>query len=408
MSDERMRQFRCDPNFFPYLQQVFERLPLDVLRNEIIDDGALQVLSLGANCYGRYLHLPEPAEYIIILNEAILNLPEMDIIHTIAHELAHKVAKGGRTGLREKEAENLLTDWGFDEESKAAQYALPIIEDDGYRIGWEWAAKQEDLSAFAAYYDAWNEGSLSSLQFTRLRELINSQGVLREDGCEEGLNLETDVFIRMLLDQERFDTAVIYGIMGALKTERHLEVEELKERKRMEGAEIRAKLEQEGVFAECDWCGAKIRYGNACLTIEENIEQIQWGAEVSNVNVIEADSLLTLCASCGNRLSIETVTDLLGNAPENLSTESDEIYTNCGRCGVPIHYGSTYMILSRMIQQANYEPEDDTVFVTVISAEVVRTFCRTCGALFDSEGFTEALKSCRPTKRPIEAGIAAA
>lgn len=130
----------------------------------------------------------------------------------------------------EKEAEDLLTEWGFDEESKAAQYALPIIEDDGYRIGWEWAAKQEDLSAFAAYYDAWNEGSLSSLQFTRLRELVDSQGVLREDGCEEGLNLETDVFIRMLLDQERFDTAVIYGIMGTLNTDfrttdnRHLNI----------------------------------------------------------------------------------------------------------------------------------------------------------------------------------------
>ncbi|MEA2625058.1 MAG: hypothetical protein QOD06_1103 [Candidatus Binatota bacterium] len=60
-------------------------------------------------------------------------------------------------------------------------------------------------------------------------------------------------------------------------------------------------------FASCDWCKKPIQYGNASVTVSRSIEQVNWNEEIvdAEVTVIQSESLLTLCAECGNRLDVE-------------------------------------------------------------------------------------------------------
>lgn len=67
------------------------------------------------------------------------------------------------------------------------------------------------------------------------------------------------------------------------------------------------------VFTNCDWCGKDIEYGNAVLTIDRNIQQMDSTDEYPEgiATVIESDSLLELCAQCGNKLDTETLKGIL-------------------------------------------------------------------------------------------------
>jgi hypothetical protein len=64
-------------------------------------------------------------------------------------------------------------------------------------------------------------------------------------------------------------------------------------------------------FATCDWCKKPIRYGNASVTVSRSIEQVSWNEEIEDaeMTVIQSESLLTLCAECGNRLDVDDLRD---------------------------------------------------------------------------------------------------
>ncbi len=69
----------------------------------------------------------------------------------------------------------------------------------------------------------------------------------------------------------------------------------------------------ENVHTTCNWCGKDIAYGNAQVTINRNIEQMDSTEEYpeGEVTVIQSDVLLELCAECGNKLDTETITKIL-------------------------------------------------------------------------------------------------
>ncbi len=71
--------------------------------------------------------------------------------------------------------------------------------------------------------------------------------------------------------------------------------------------------EDENVFTNCDWCGKDIFYGNACVSINRNIEQMDITEEYPDgeVTVIQSDTLLELCAECGNKFDTEIVANIL-------------------------------------------------------------------------------------------------
>ncbi len=70
---------------------------------------------------------------------------------------------------------------------------------------------------------------------------------------------------------------------------------------------------EEEICATCDWCGKDIAYGNAMVTINRNIEQMDSTDEDPEgiVTVIDSSSLLELCAQCGNKLDAEMLKGIL-------------------------------------------------------------------------------------------------
>jgi hypothetical protein len=67
------------------------------------------------------------------------------------------------------------------------------------------------------------------------------------------------------------------------------------------------------IYARCDWCDNPISYGNASVTINKNIEQMDRTDEHPDgiVTVIQSDEVTTLCGNCGNRLNIDALRNLL-------------------------------------------------------------------------------------------------
>jgi hypothetical protein len=71
-------------------------------------------------------------------------------------------------------------------------------------------------------------------------------------------------------------------------------------------------------YTTCDWCSKAIGYGNAAVTINKNIEQIDRTRDHPNgvVTVIQSDVILTLCGKCGNRLHTDPLRRLLSTLDE--------------------------------------------------------------------------------------------
>jgi hypothetical protein len=71
-----------------------------------------------------------------------------------------------------------------------------------------------------------------------------------------------------------------------------------------------------GEVERCDWCGGAICPGNAMITVNRHIEQIDVDEEHTEgiVTVIQADVVLTLCAGCGNGLNTDVIREMLMEA----------------------------------------------------------------------------------------------
>lgn len=66
-------------------------------------------------------------------------------------------------------------------------------------------------------------------------------------------------------------------------------------------------MSRDDVYAVCDRCGATIYYGNACVTINRNIEQPNLRPDgEAEITVIESTVLGTFCADCGNSVVYAT------------------------------------------------------------------------------------------------------
>ena len=113
--DHRILRFRwLDRAFYPYLNQILDRLP-DEVRERILADDTLQIIGDETliTTHGRCYQFDPNIRHLIFLNPVVLRMPEPAIIETIAHEFVHYVAGKGDIGLYEKEAGDLLKEWRF-------------------------------------------------------------------------------------------------------------------------------------------------------------------------------------------------------------------------------------------------------------------------------------------------------
>jgi hypothetical protein len=186
----RIQRFKlCDLRFHPYLRRVIERLPEDV-REIVLNDMSFQILTdddIFEALVLRY-EFGAPVRHLVYLNTKILREPDHQIIHTIAFEIAHYIAKKQGAPVWEKKLGNLLIEWGFGKEVEAVRYDEVISKSEGYKIGYDWAQKQ-DLDYlrqhFGLYFDQWNDdgmGSVSSNDLNRLNRKLETDPILEDIG----------------------------------------------------------------------------------------------------------------------------------------------------------------------------------------------------------------------------------
>ena len=163
--DNRINRFKlCDLRFFPHLKRVIERLPGNV-QEDVLDDKSFQILTdddaLNA-CVLRY-RFRDPVKTLVYLNTNVLKEPEHQLLHTIASEMAHYFLSKRKTGIRSSDIDDLLVQWGFEKEVEAVRLDRILCNSKGYKIGYEWAKKQNCdylMQHFGLYYDQWNDKGL--------------------------------------------------------------------------------------------------------------------------------------------------------------------------------------------------------------------------------------------------------
>ena len=165
---KRINRFKlCDLRFYPYVKRVTERLPEEV-REIFLNDMSFQILTddeVHEALVLRY-EFRAPIKTLVYLNTKILREPDHQIIHTIASEIAHHISKKEGTHVSEREVDDLLIKWGFEKEVEAVRYDLMITKSKEYRIGYDWAKKQDvdDLiQHFGLFFDQWNDKGLGRL-----------------------------------------------------------------------------------------------------------------------------------------------------------------------------------------------------------------------------------------------------
>ncbi len=145
------------------------------------------------------------------------------------------------------------------------------------------------------------------------------------------------------------------------------------------------------IYTQCDICGKDIHYGNAVLEIERNVEQHDYDEEtgLQTVTVIDADSLATLCASCGNSMAnrkelwklLVQELELPGPACDDDAAQATEsgLPETCDSCGMELTVGRARVALVQLIGQVDWSEQRDDSELSVIDGEDILSFCPECG-----------------------------
>ena len=224
--DKRINRFKiCDFRFYPYLARVFERLPEEV-REKILNDTSFQILAdedmLNASVL-RY-DFGNPVRALVYLSSKILAEPGHQLIYTIAHEIAKYVLSTVETETKfcEKDIENLLVHWGFEEEIEAVRYDEALTESEGYKTGYEWAKKQNKdylMQHFGLYFDGWNESGLGKMPSKILNKLYQHDETdsILDNIIQLKKGKRTEPTKDRTLEVHSLRKAMLAGIMVAVK-----------------------------------------------------------------------------------------------------------------------------------------------------------------------------------------------
>jgi predicted hydrocarbon binding protein len=219
--DQRIIRFKhCDARFFPYLEKVLDRLPVEI-KKDLLNNKGLQILAregLHEMCAVR-VDFDTAVKSVICFNTRALFEPEHRLIHTIAHQFALYVLGEKETDESERKAEELLSTWGFEKEIEAVRYCRAVSESEGYQIGYEWARKQSKdylLRHFGLYFDEWNEKGLRRIsreQYEKLQSEAGTRALLKDQIKTEGAEEIGEPAVPAVPRDE----AIIAGIMAAVK-----------------------------------------------------------------------------------------------------------------------------------------------------------------------------------------------
>ncbi len=222
--DKRINRFKlCDLRFCPYFVRVIERLPEEV-SEDVLNDESFHFFTddeiLDA-CVLRY-EFNHPVKTLVYLNTKILMEPGHQIIHTVASEIARYVLKKEGTCMWERKLDELLIKWGFGKEVEAVRYDSAISESKGYRVGYEWAQKQNRdylMQHFGLYFDEWDEKGLASQPGDGFKMLpgLDEPGLIHDEmmRSNKGNSLESEK--KDTSEASSLRKAMLAGIMTAVK-----------------------------------------------------------------------------------------------------------------------------------------------------------------------------------------------
>ena len=180
--DDRIARFSyCDSRFYPYLENILSRIPPDV-KERLLGDKDLEIIAhddFHTMCMVSH-EFDHPARKMIYLNTEILKEPEHRVNCAIAHAIAYYAVGEKEIGQREEEAEDLLKKWGFEDDLQSALYCKAVVESAGYRVGYEWAKKQDKdylMQHFGLYFNEWKEKGLGRMTRERFNQLYDQADI---------------------------------------------------------------------------------------------------------------------------------------------------------------------------------------------------------------------------------------
>jgi hypothetical protein len=166
---------------------VLGRLP-EKVREIVLNEETFQILTddeIFEALVLRY-EFGAPIRTLVYLNTKILIEPDHQIIHTIASEIAHYILNKEGIHRLEGKLDNLLIEWGFGKEVEAVRYDQVVSESEGYKIGYDWAKRQNHdylMQHFGLYFGQWNNkglGSLSRQEFNMLKRKGEADSILED------------------------------------------------------------------------------------------------------------------------------------------------------------------------------------------------------------------------------------
>jgi hypothetical protein len=211
-----------DPRFFPYLERVLNRVPLgikeDILKREdfqlIGDDGFLDQCMLS-------LTFERPVRSFCYINTKILRDSDHGILLAVASQMAFYCCSQEKPEPECHDAEELLKQWGFQEELDAVRRDEIIARSEEYQIGYKWARRQDKdylVQHFGLYFDRWNTrgwGRGSEALEQKIEGRNGTSSLLEE--LAKGRSVVATTMSGTPANSASPRRAVLAGIMSAMK-----------------------------------------------------------------------------------------------------------------------------------------------------------------------------------------------
>ena len=117
--------------------------------------------------------------------------------------------------------EKLLETWGAKDDPKYKEHAIPVLVSLGYKIGHQWASRQNAgdlLSRFEKFYTDLINDQLTKQKYNMLYEELDPASVIAEkqDMMNQALE-DPKVAEAMLENYHLFENGIVWGLMAVIR-----------------------------------------------------------------------------------------------------------------------------------------------------------------------------------------------
>ena len=115
----------------------------------------------------------------------------------------------------------LLETWGARDDPKYKEYPIPVLVSLGYKIGHQWASRQNAgflLSRFEEFYTDLINDRLTKQRYNMLYEKLDPASIIAEmqDSMNQALEIPK-VAEAMLENYHLFENGIVWGLMAVIR-----------------------------------------------------------------------------------------------------------------------------------------------------------------------------------------------